>query len=69
MKRRNQLLIVLGVLLGLGLFILLAWSTGSASRLAQYHQLLVYLNFALAFGLVAWVLGLTIKLIRRLRRG
>lgn len=69
MRRRNQLLVVLGVVLGLGLFILLAWSTGSASRLAQFHQLLVYLNFALAFGLAAWVLGLSIKLARRLRRG
>ncbi len=69
MKRRNQFLIVLGVVLGLALFILLAWSTGSASRLAQFHELLVYLNFALALGLAAWVLGLIIKLARRLRRG
>ena len=50
MRRRNQFLIALGVVLGLGLFILLAWSTGSASRLAQFHQLLVFLNFALALG-------------------
>lgn len=69
MKRRHQILLGLGVVLGLALFTLLAWSTGSASRLAQFHELLVYLNFALALGLFAWVLGLTIKLIRRLRRG
>ena len=47
---------------------LLAWSTGSASRLAQFHELLVYLNFALAIGLFAWVFGLIIKLARELRR-
>lgn len=69
MSRRPWLLILLGVITGLGLFILLAWSTGSASRLAHFHELLVYLNFALALGLFAWVLGLSIKLIRQLRRG
>ena len=68
MSRRTWLLLMLGAVSGLGLFILLAWSTGSASRLAHFHELLVYLNFALALGLFGWVLGLSIKLIRRLRR-
>lgn len=69
MNRRTKLFLVLGAVTGLGLFILLAWSTGSASRLARFHELLVYLNFALAIGLFGWVLGLSIKLIRQLRRG
>jgi nitrogen fixation/metabolism regulation signal transduction histidine kinase len=69
LSRRTKLLLILGALAGLGLFVLLAWSTGSASRLAQFHQLLVYLNFALALGLFGWVFGLSVKLIRQLRRG
>jgi len=68
MSRRTRLLLVLGAITGAGLFVLLAWSTGSASRLAQFHELLVYLNVALALGLFGWVLGLSIKLIRQLRR-
>lgn len=68
MSRRTRLLLVLGAITGAGLFVLLAWSTGSASRLAHFHELLVYLNFALALGLFGWVLGLSIKLIRQLRR-
>ncbi|MCD8504002.1 MAG: ATP-binding protein [Burkholderiaceae bacterium] len=69
MSRRTWLLLVIGAITGLGLFILLTWSTGSASRLAHFHELLVYLNLALALGLFGWVLGLSIKLIRQLRRG
>jgi len=68
MSRRTRLLLVLGAITGAGLFVLLAWSTGSASRLAQFHELLVYMNVALALGLFGWVLGLSIKLIRQLRR-
>lgn len=67
MKRSVRLLIVSGVAAGLGLFVLLAWSTASASRLAHFHELLVYLNIALAIGLFIWVLGLTIRLISHLR--
>lgn len=69
MNRRAKLLLILGAFAGISLFVLLAWSTGSASRLAQFHQLLVYLNVALALGLLGWVFGLTVKLIRQLRRG
>ena len=68
MSRRTRLLLVLGAITGVGLFVLLAWSTGSASRLARFHELLVYLNVALALGLFGWVLGLSIKLVRQLRR-
>ena len=69
MNRRAKLFLILGAAAGLSLFVLLAWSTGSASRLAHFHELLVYLNLALALGLFVWVVGLSIKLIRQLRRG
>lgn len=69
MNRPTRLLIALGAFAGVALFVLLAWSTGSASRLARFHELLVYLNLALALGLFAWVLGLSIRLVRQLRRG
>ena len=69
MSRQTKVLIILGIVAGLSLFVLLAWSTGSASRLAKFHELLVYLNLALALGLFSWVVGLSIKLARQLRRG
>src|SRR5690606_10626604 len=69
MSRWVRWLIAFGVMAGLGLFVLLAWSTGSASRLAQYHELLVYLNIALATGLFIWVAGLLARLIFQLRAG
>lgn len=69
MSRRAKLLLILGAAAGLSLFVLLAWSTGSASRLAHFHELLVYLNLALALGLFVWVVGLSVKLVRQLRRG
>ena len=37
---------------------LLVWSTGNASRIAQYHDLLIYLNGTLAFVLFVWVVTL-----------
>ncbi len=68
MKRSLRLLIIAGVATGLGLFVLLAWSTASASRLAHFYELLVVLNIVLALGLFAWVVGLTFKLVKDLRR-
>ncbi|MFW8565999.1 sensor histidine kinase [Orrella sp. 11846] len=69
MRRWAGWLIALGACAGLGLFILLAWSTGSASRLAEHHELLVYLNMALAAGLIVWVLGLLARLVWHLYKG
>jgi len=69
MKRMARWLVAFGTVGGLALFILLAWSTASASRLAQYHELLVYLNVALAVGLFAWVVGLTARLVYQLSKG
>lgn len=64
-----RLVFVLGILCGLALFGLLAWSTGNASRVAQYQSLLLWLNAALAFALFIWVAALTVRLIGQLRRG
>jgi nitrogen fixation/metabolism regulation signal transduction histidine kinase len=68
MKRPLRLLVIAGVAAGLGLFVLLAWSTASASRLAHFHQLLVILNIVLTVGLFVWVVGLTFKLVQNLRK-
>ena len=68
MKRYLRLLIIAGVAVGLGLFVLLAWSTASASRLAHFHELLVVLNIVLTVGLFVWVVGLTVKLVQNLRK-
>jgi nitrogen fixation/metabolism regulation signal transduction histidine kinase len=68
MKRSLRLLVIAGVAAGLGLFVLLAWSTASASRLAHFHELLVILNIVLTVALFAWVVGLTVKLVQDLRK-
>jgi nitrogen fixation/metabolism regulation signal transduction histidine kinase len=64
-----RLALVVGVLSAVSLFGLLAWSTGNASRVAQYQTLLLWLNGALALALFIWVVALTVKLLRQLRRG
>lgn len=52
----------------LALFSLLVWSTGNASRYAQQYDLLLVLNGVLAATLISWVLLLTARLIRQIRR-
>lgn len=69
MRRWARWLIAFATVAGLSLFILLAWSTASASRLAQYHELLVNLNVALAVGLFVWVVGLFARLAIQLHQG
>ena len=64
-----RLILVLGILCGIGVFGLLAWSTGNASRVAQYQSLLLWMNAALALALFIWVVALTVRLIAQLRRG
>ncbi len=58
-----------GVISALALLVLLVWSTGNASRIARYHDLLIYLNGTLALVLFAWVMLLLIRLVRQFRRG
>ncbi len=58
-----------GVITAVVLFALLAWSTGNASRVAQYQVLLLWLNGGLALTLFVWVVGLTFRLVRQFLRG
>ena len=64
-----RIALVVGVFSAFGLFALLAWSTGNASLVAQYQDLLLWLNGALALALFIWVVALTIRLVAQLRRG
>ena len=59
-----RMALFVGVASGVCLFVLLAWSTGNASRVAHYQTLLLWLNGALALALFIWVVALTAKLIR-----
>ncbi len=61
-----RLALIIGIASGVSLFVLLAWSTGNASRVAQYQTPLLWLNGALALALFVWVGTLTIRLIRQL---
>lgn len=60
--------LVVAVISALALLGLLAWSTGNASRYAQYYDLLLALNGVFALSLVFWVLVLAARLVRQIRR-
>ena len=60
--------LVVAVISALALLGLLAWSTGNATRYAQYYDLLLALNGIFALSLVFWVLVLAVRLIRQIRR-
>ncbi len=64
-----RLALIVGIISGVTLFGLLAWSTGNASRVAQYQTLLLWLNGALALALFIWVVFLTGRLILQRWRG
>lgn len=67
--------IIMRIISGVGiasavvLFVLLAWSTGNASLLAQYQALLLWLNGGLALTLFVWVVWLTLRLARQFSIG
>lgn len=63
-----RLSLFVGVFSGLALLGLLAWSTGNASRFAQYYDVLFVLNGIFALALFVWVIALTVRLLRRIRR-
>lgn len=52
----------------LALLALLVWSTGNASRYAQQYDTLLILNGVLAVALVGWVVALSARLLRQIRR-
>jgi nitrogen fixation/metabolism regulation signal transduction histidine kinase len=64
-----RLALIVGIVSGATLFGLLAWSTGNASRVAQYQSLLLWLNGALALALFIWVVFLTGRLVVQRWRG
>ena len=69
MNRLLRLALFTAVSSGAGLFVLLAWSTGNASRVAQYQGLLLWLNGALALALFVWVVALSARLLSQLHSG
>ena len=60
-----RLVTAIGIVSAAVLFLLLAWSTGNASLLAQYQTLLLWLNGGLALTLCVWVVWLTYRLARQ----
>jgi nitrogen fixation/metabolism regulation signal transduction histidine kinase len=63
-----RLALMVGAASGLALLGLLAWSTGNASRFARYYDTLLVLNGIFALALFIWVVALTVRLARQIRR-
>ena len=63
-----RLILTVAIVSGLALFALLIWSTGNASRFAQHYDLLLLFNGVLAVALIGWVLLMSARLARQIRR-
>ncbi|MCB5363571.1 HAMP domain-containing protein [Pusillimonas sp. CC-YST705] len=63
-----RLILTVAIVSGLALFALLVWSTGNASRFAQHYDLLLLFNGVLAVALIGWVLLMSARLLRQIRR-
>ncbi|OZI42744.1 sensor histidine kinase [Bordetella genomosp. 5] len=68
MRHLLRLALIIGAISGLGLLGLLVWSTGNASRFAQYYDALLVLNGIFALALFVWVVALSVRLVRQIRR-
>lgn len=68
MRWLTRLALVVGGVSAFALLGLLAWSTGNASRYAQYYDVLLALNVVFALSLVFWVVVLALRLVRQIRR-
>ncbi|KOF52004.1 MULTISPECIES: ATP-binding protein [unclassified Achromobacter] len=68
MRLLLRLALLIGAVSGLALLGLLAWSTGNASRFARYYDVLLVLNGIFALALFIWVVALTVRLSRQIRR-
>ena len=68
MRLLLRLALMVGAVSGLALLGLLAWSTGNASRFARYYDILLILNGIFALALFVWVVALTVRLARQIRR-
>ncbi|HLS41681.1 MAG TPA: ATP-binding protein [Paenalcaligenes sp.] len=60
--------LIIATISALALLGLLMWSTANASRYAQQYDILLVLNGVLAVALMSWVLLLSARLIRQIRR-
>jgi len=63
-----RMVLAIAIASGLALFALLVWSTGNASRFARQYDWLLLLNGVLAVALMVWVLAMTLRLLRQIRR-
>jgi nitrogen fixation/metabolism regulation signal transduction histidine kinase len=63
-----RLALAVAAVSALALLGLLVWSTGNASRYAQQYDTLLVLNGVFAVALIFWVLVLTARLLRQIRR-
>ncbi|TAL87875.1 MAG: HAMP domain-containing protein [Candidimonas sp.] len=68
MKWGLRLALVVAAISASALLALLVWSTGNASRYAQQYDTLLLLNGVLAIALIFWVLVLSGRLLRQIRR-
>ncbi|OZI16442.1 MULTISPECIES: sensor histidine kinase [Bordetella] len=68
MRMLLRIALIIGAVSGLALLGLLAWSTGNASRFARYYDTLLVLNGVFALALFVWVVALTTRLVRQIRR-
>lgn len=60
--------LIVAVISAIALLALLVWSTVNASRFAEYYEALLVLNVVLALALIFWVLILTTRLWRQIRK-
>lgn len=63
-----RLFLLVAAVSALALLILLVWSTGNASRYAQQYDTLLMLNGIIAVALISWVVVLSARLLRQVRR-
>ena len=63
-----RIALTVAALSAVALLVLLAWSTGNASRFAQQYDQLLLLTAVLAIALLTWVLILSLRLWRQTRR-
>jgi nitrogen fixation/metabolism regulation signal transduction histidine kinase len=64
----QRLALVVAAISALALLALLVWSTGNASRYAQQYDTLLVLNGVFAVALIFWVVVLSGRLLRQIRR-
>ncbi|MCQ9615596.1 ATP-binding protein [Paenalcaligenes niemegkensis] len=68
MRWMLRVALIIASVSALALLGLLVWSTANASRYAQQYDILLLLNGVLAVALMSWVLLLSARLLRQIRR-